>query len=74
MASHEEIMEEIKAMREEVQPLVSIAPDLKSMAELYNAGRVGGVALKWVAVLTASIAAIWVALKALAGTLMRAAT
>jgi len=55
LAELREIHQELLAHKSATEPLVAIVPELKAMAELYSAGRVGGSALKWLAMLGASI-------------------
>ena len=68
--THEHIVAEIRSLREEVQPLVAIAPDLKAMADIYTAGKIGGGAIKWLAGIGGFLTAIWLGLKALASALV----
>jgi len=65
MATNEQILTELRAVHSELidhkkstEPLIQIAPDLKSMAELYHAGKVGGSAVKWVVTLGTGIIAL----------------
>lgn len=62
--THKAILDAISDLDKKIAPLVDITPELKSMAKLYNAGEVGGAAVKWLATLGAAIIAITVALKA----------
>ena len=67
--SHNEIIEEIRGLRNEVKPLLHIVPQLTSMADIYTAGKVGGGFLKWTAGLGGILLGAWAFIKAVAATI-----
>lgn len=62
----EDILTEIRALRADVEPLIQIVPQMKAVADIYTAGKVGGGFLKWVAGLGGLLLSAWVAIKAVA--------
>jgi len=67
---HEKIFEEIRALRNGIEPLIQITPKLTAMADIYTAGQVGGTFLKWTAAIGGIILATWTFIKAVAGTIL----
>lgn len=67
--SHDDILEAIKGIESQIAPLAAITPQLKSMAEIYTAGKVGGSFIKWLAGIGGLLIAAWAFIKAVAATI-----
>lgn len=57
--THTEILEKLEELTELIRPLSAIQPELKAMADIYKAGKVGSGAVKWIASLGTAILAVW---------------
>lgn len=61
--SHEAILREIQAMREEIRPLVSDMSTLKDVIMAWKAATWFGKALKWIGGISAGAAALYTYIK-----------
>lgn len=62
--THKAILDAIDELRGDVAPLVAITPQLKSLADIHTAARIGGDGIKWLAAIGAAMIAIGVTIKA----------
>lgn len=47
--THADLLEEIKALRRDVEPLVRMTPKITNVVEIFEAIEVGGKGVKWIA-------------------------
>lgn len=68
-ASHDDIMQELKAFRDEIRPLTEMKPELDELVQSMRAMKLGGKGVKWIAsIMTAllTIGGLLIGIKALA--------